>query len=134
MRSILRNVLLYASSLYLTQLLLDGLVVHGGIEAFVFGGLLLAIGFKVLKPVLSIISLPFNLLSLGLFSIFIVAFIVFLITLVYPAIEVRAFLFPGISFWGIEIHSFQASLLLSYCIISATIYLITRFIDWLFDR
>lgn len=134
MRGIIKNILLYAFSLYLTQMLFDGLLVHGGIETLLFGGLLLAIGFKILKPVISIISLPFNLLSLGLFSIFIVAFIVFLITLIYPAIEVRPFLFPGLMFWGFEIHPFQASLLLSYCIISATIYLITKFIDWLFGR
>lgn len=134
MRAILKNILLYAFALYLTQMIFDGLVVHGGIETLLFGGLLLAIGFKIIKPVISIISLPFNLLSLGLFSIFIVAFVVFLITLIYTPIEVRPFKFPGFVLWGLEIHPFQASLLLSYCIISATIYLITKFIDWLFGH
>lgn len=134
MRAVIRNILLYAFALYITQLVLDGLIIHGGIETLLFGGLLLAIGFKILKPVIAIISLPFNLLSLGLFSIFIVAFIVFLITLIYPAIEVRAFRFPGFMLFGVEIHPFQASLLLSYCIVSATIYLITKFIDWLFGK
>lgn len=134
MRPILKNVLLNAFALYLVQLTLEGLIIHGGFETYLFGGLLLAIGFKILKPVISIISLPFNLLSLGLFSIFIVAFIVFIITLIYPAIEVRPFTFPGLLILGFEIHKFEASLLLSYCIISATIYLITKFIDWLFGK
>ena len=82
MKAILRNVLLYAFALYLTQMIFKGLVLHGGIKTLIIGGILLAIGFKVIKPILSIISLPFNLLSLGLFSVFITAFILFLITLI----------------------------------------------------
>ncbi len=134
MRGILRNVLLYAFALYVTQMIFSGLVLHGGIRTLIVGGILLAIGFKVIKPVLSVISLPFNMLSLGLFSVFITAFILFLITLVYPAIDVKAFTFYGLSFWGIEIHKFYVSLLLSYCLISVTIYLITKAINWLFGK
>lgn len=134
MKAILRNVLLYAFALYLTQMIFKGLVLHGGIKTLIIGGILLAIGFKVIKPILSIISLPFNLLSLGLFSVFITAFILFLITLIYPPIDVRPFTFTGISFWGIEIHKFYVSLLLSYVLISVTIYLITKLINWLFGK
>lgn len=134
MRGILRNVLLYAFSLYITQMLFSGLVLHGGIRTLIVGGILLAIGFKVIKPILSVISLPFNMLSLGLFSVFITAFILFLITLIYPSIDVKAFTFYGLSFWGIEIHKFYVSLLLSYCLISVTIYLITKAINWLFGK
>lgn len=134
MRGILRNILLYAFSLYATQQLFDGLILHGEFKTLIVGGILLAIGFKILKPVLSIISLPFNMLSLGLFSILIIAFILFLITLIYPPIEVRPFIFQGISIWGIEIHKFSVTLILSYCLISVTIYLITKLINWLFGK
>lgn len=134
MRTIFRNVLLYAFALYLTQLLFKGLVLHDGMRTLIIGGILLAIGFKILKPVLSIISLPFNMLSLGLFSVFITAFVLFLITLVFPQIEVRPFTFGGVSFWGIDIHKFYVSLILSYCLISVTIYLITKFVNWLFGK
>ncbi len=134
MKAILRNVLLYAFALYLTQMLFAGLSLRGGLKTLIIGGILLAIGFKIIKPILSVISLPFNLLSLGLFSVFITAFILFLITLIYPSIDVRPFTFTGISFWGIEIHKFYVSLLLSYILISVTIYLITKLIFWLFHK
>lgn len=134
MKGIFRNVLLYAFTLYLTELMFDGLVVHGELKNLLIGGLFLAVGFKILKPVLSIIALPFNMISLGLFSILIISFILFLITLVYPPIEVRPFTFSGIQFWGIEIHRFYVSPLLSYVFISGTIYLTSKFISWLFDR
>lgn len=134
MKGILRNVLLYSFALYITKLTFSGLLLHGDLKTLIVGGILLAIGFKIVKPVLSVISLPFNLLTLGLFSILITAFILFLITLIYPPIEVRAFTFPGILFWGIEIHKFYVSLLLSYCLVSVTIYLITKFVSWLFGK
>ena len=134
MKTILRNVLLYGFSLYVTTLLFHGLILHDGIRTYIIGGILLAIGFKILKPVLSVLSLPFTIITLGLFSIFIIAFILFLITLIYPAIEVRPFVFQGISVMGVEIHKFYVSSLLSYCLISATIYLLTKFINWLFGR
>ncbi len=123
MRSILRNILLYAFALYLTQMIFSGLVLHDGLQTLLTGGLLLAIGFKLLKPILSVISLPFNLLTLGLFSIVIIAFIIFLITLIYPSIEIRPFTFPGVIIWGVEIHKFYVTSLLSYILISVTIYL-----------
>lgn len=134
MKAILRNILLYGFALYLTQLIFDGLILHGGLRTLFIGGILLAIGFKVIKPVLSIISLPFNLISLGLFNVLITAFIMFIITLIYPPIEIRPFIFEGITFWGIEIHRVEVTLLLSYILISVTIYLITKAINWLFGK
>lgn len=134
MKGILRNILLYAFALYLTQLIFDGLVLQGGFRTLIVGGILLAIGFKVIKPILSVISLPFNLISLGLFSVLITAFIVFLITLIYPPIEIKPFTFEGVSFWGIEVHSFYVTTLLSYVLVSVTIYLVTKAINWLFEK
>lgn len=134
MKGILRNILLYGFALYLTQMIFEGLVLHGGLRTLFFGGLLLAIGFKIIKPVLSVISLPFNLISLGLFNVLITAFIMFVITLIYPPIEIRPFVFEGIAFWGIEVHRFEVTLLLSYILISVTIYLVTKAINWLFGK
>lgn len=134
MKAILRNVLLYAFALFIASILFDGLVLHGGLRTLIVGGILLSIGYKIIKPVLSIISLPFNMISLGLFSTLILAFILFLITLIYPPIEVVPFTFSGLSFWGIEVKRFYVSLLLSYVLISVTIYLITKLINWLFSK
>lgn len=134
MKSILRNILLYAFSLYITQIFFSGLIIHGGFKTFFIGGILLAIGFKILKPILSIISLPFNIITLGAFSVIIIAFIMFIITLIYPQIEIRPFTFEGISLWGVEIHKFYVTSILSYILISVTIYLTTKVINWLFGK
>lgn len=133
MKGIVRNIALNAFSLYITSLIFEGLKLYGELTTLIIGGLLLAIGFKILKPALSIIALPFQLLTLGLFSACIIAFILFLITLIYNKIVVVPFFFKGFVFGGFEIHPFQVGLLLSYFIISVTIYLITKMVNWLFE-
>lgn len=133
MKGILKNILLNAFALFITSLIFEGLVLQSGLTTLLMGGLLLSIGFKILKPILSLITLPFNMLTLGLFSTCIIAFIMFLITLIYPQISVQSFFFQGVKFGGIEIHAFEVSLLLSYFVISVTIYLIASLINWLFS-
>lgn len=133
MKAILRNVLLFTFTLYVTEQMLQGLTVNGGWQTYLYGGIFLAIGFKILKPIITIISLPFQIITLGVFSIVIMALILFIITLIFPAISVNAFIFSGLSYGGIEIHKFYISQLLSYVVISATIYLTTKLIKWLFE-
>ncbi len=133
MKGAVKHIFLYAFALFITSSMFDGLTLSGGFQTLLIGGILLAIGFKILRPVINIITLPFNMITFGLFSILTTAFILFLITLVYPSIHVAPFYFHGFNSFGVEIHPFQVTLLLSYVIISATIYLITKIMLSLFD-
>lgn len=114
-------------------MLLPGLKISGGFTYLLIGGALLAIGFLIIKPVLSIIAIPLNVLTLGLFSFLTSAAVLFVITMFYPYIRVTNFRFPSITLFGATIHSFQASGVLSYVLISATIYFIARGLEWLFE-
>lgn len=134
MKKAFQHVFLNGFALFIASQIFSGLILKGGFMTLVIGGILLALGFKILKPILGIITLPFNILTLGLFSIFTIAFILFLVTLVYSQIQVRAFYFQGVNFGGVEIHPFSVSLLLSYIIISGTIYLITKTLLSLFGK
>lgn len=124
MKPALQQITIHTFSLYATSLLYDGIVISGGLISMVIGGFLLTIGFKILKPILTIITLPFHMLSFGLFSALTITFTLYLISLVYSNIKIESFDFPGFVFLGFEIHSFYASIFLSYLIISVTIYLI----------
>lgn len=134
MKRALQHIFINGFALFIASHLFSGLILRGGFATLVVGGFLLAVGFKILKPILNIITLPFNILTLGLFSIFTIAFILFLVTIVYPQIQVRAFHFQGLSVGGLEIHPFPVSLLLSYIIISGTIYLTTKIILSVFEK
>jgi putative membrane protein len=134
MKKILRDIAAFGISLYFTSIALKGLVVSGGVEAFLIGGTTLTIGEYILKPILSIIVLPFNLLTLGAFSYLINIIILLIITRYYTAIKITEFDFPGFTIFSLKIPSFHSQIVLSYLLISAMIYLIYRLLIWLFSK
>lgn len=134
MKKIIQEIIIGVVSLYLTSLLLTGLHVEGGFQTFLIGGLFLAIGEYILKPVIGLITLPFNVLTVGLFSSLSNLAILYLITNLYPNIRIEAFQFNEISFYGFSVPNFYASIILSYILISATIYVIRKISLWIFSK
>ena len=120
-------------ALYAASIIFSGLTIVGGFWGFFTASILVTIGFRILKPILNIITLPLNVITFGLFQAIVVAFIVFLITLIYPQMKITEFQFEGLEFAGVIIQPFFVSLFLSYIIISVTIYLVNRSLFWLFD-
>ena len=56
-----------------------GFIINGGIKEFVVAGILLGLFNLIVKPIVKIISTPLILLTLGLFTLVINAFIVLLV-------------------------------------------------------
>lgn len=133
MKGFLQETAINSVALYATLNLFSGLAVAGGFWGIFTAAILITIGFRILKPVINLITLPLNVITFGLFQALVVAFIVFLITLVYPQMQITEFQYNGAQFMGIIIQPFYVSLFLSYIIISVTIYLINRSLFWLFD-
>lgn len=133
MRGVLQQIVIAFIALYLTSLLLPGLIISGGFQGLFFASIFLVIGFFIVRPVLTILTLPLGALTFGLFSILITAFILFLITIVYSNLVITSFKFPGLLFFFFEIPSFNANIFLSYIIISATIQVIFKIFQYIFD-
>lgn len=133
MKRIIQEIAIYSFSLYITSLLFSGLKINGGILPIIIGGLILAIGFTILKPILTVLTLPLHFLSLGLFSFITSAIVLYITTLVYKNIQVKSFTIQKISFLGLNIQGFEANGILSYVIISGTIYIISKLLEWLFE-
>lgn len=134
MRKILRTILLYTASLYITSLLLPGIIVRGGLEDFVIGGAFLTLGHYIIKPILNVLTLPLKLITFGLFSFVVNGITLFIISLLYEKLHVSSFTFPPINLPILHTPSFFVPLPLSYIIISATIYAILRILSWVFEE
>jgi putative membrane protein len=65
--------------------------------ALLAASLILGILNSFLRPVLMLLSLPFLILTLGLFTLFINAFLLYLVAAVVPSFHVDSF---GSAFWG----------------------------------
>lgn len=132
MRNLLKDVVIQSLCLYIVSLILPGLKIYN-IDSLFLGGFLLVLGYKIFSPIFQIILLPFNLISLGLFSAVTTLVSLFIITGFVKSIQIHAFVFPGISFYFLNIKSFHLTLFLSFIAISVTIYVLGKLMNWVFE-
>ena len=90
MKGILIRWLILTVAILSAAYLLDGMEVQGFTSAF-FAAAVLGILNAVLRPVLIILTLPLNILSLGLFTFVINAFLLKMASGVIPGLEVHGF-------------------------------------------
>ena len=90
MKGILIRWLILTVAILSAAYLLDGMEVRGFISAF-FAAAVLGILNAILRPVLIILTLPLNILSLGLFTFVINAFLLKMASGVIPGFEVHGF-------------------------------------------
>lgn len=134
MKSLIKNSVLNGVSLYVLTLLLPGVTVAGGYTTFIIGGVFLALAFKILKPILNIISLPLNLITLGMFSFLINVLIFYIATVFVPEISISAFVFEGTSFGGFVIPRIELNTFLAYVAASFIHVFIVSALNWLIKR
>lgn len=82
--------LVNAAALYLTALLLPGIRLRG-LVATLIAAAVLGVANAVLRPLLLLLSLPLNLVTLGLFTLVINALMLLLASALVPGFEVRGF-------------------------------------------
>jgi len=134
MKSFLRGILFNAFSLFVLSLILPGVQVSGGVASYLFGGIALSLLFTLLKPILSILALPLNLLTLGAFSFLINVIIFYLMTVFVPTISITAFTFPGLTYAGFVIPSMHFNVLFAFIIVAFLQSLIVSALSWLIKR
>ena len=134
MKSILRRIVFYSVALFLTSQIITGLTISGGLTTYLIGGIVLSVLFLIVKPILSIITLPLNIITLGLFSFLINAIILYLLTIFVPNISISAFTFKGFAFAGFVIPSLGINNFSVFVVASISLSLIVGFLRWLTKR
>lgn len=91
MLSFILNLILSALAVYLAARLLPGVTVTGFFVAFIVA---IVLGFvnAVIRPILLILTLPINILTLGLFTFVIIGALVLLVAAIIPGFQVDNFL------------------------------------------
>lgn len=134
MKSFFRNVLFNSFSLFLISQLLPGVKVTGGLPTYLIGGIALTILLVLLRPILNILTLPLNLVTLGMFSFLTNVIIFYLLTVFVPGISISFFTFPGISYLGFVIPSIYLNTLFAFVLVSFLQSVIVSFLSWLIKK
>lgn len=130
MKGILRRFVFYTTALFLASLLLSGLVIKGGIPTYLIGGIVLTLMMFVLKPILSILSFPINMITFGFFSIIVNSIILFLLTIFVPNITVHPFILSHLSFFGFATPAIALNKWFAFLVASLVISGVYSLVSW----
>lgn len=133
MKTLLRNIAIYFLILFLLPLMVPGVTITGGINTLFVGSFVLTIFFLILKPILSIISFPANLLTLGVFNIFINGLLIYLLTIFVAEISVSAFIYQRSNLFGFTTPVLEFNTFFAYLYVALVVTLISSVIKWLIE-
>lgn len=131
MKSFFRNILFNSFSIFAISQVLPGVKVTGGFFTYIFGGFALTLLFILLRPILKLLTLPLNIITLGMFSFLTNVIIFYLLTVLVVGISITAFAFPGFEYSGFVIPKIYFNTLFAFILVSFLQSLIVTFFGWL---
>ncbi len=132
MKSILRALFINAAVLFLATRIYPGLIFDGQLKTLILATLALTILNRFVKPIIKLLLLPINLITLGLFGWVAQVLTLFLLTRLVTGFAVVPFYFPGWSNNGFVVPAMAISSFASYLIASITISILAQVLGWLF--
>ena len=131
MKRIFRSILINAAAIWLISQVVTGIVLERGIETLLVAAFALGMINLLIKPVINILLLPINLITLGTFRWLVNVASLFLVTVIVPDFKIVSFQFIGLTYKGIIVPALSLNLLFSFVVISFLISLVTSFLYWL---
>lgn len=131
MKTLLRYFLINLVSLWITTRVISGLTFTGGIKSLFLGAFAFMLINFLLVPLLKILFLPLNLLTLGLFAWITNVLALYALTTLVSDFALTSYTFPGFNFNGLTIPVYELSPFLVAIAASFLIGIITHFLQWL---
>lgn len=131
-RPIVRSLVITAVALWAaSELTGGGIVFERGFQTFAIVTAALSVSHHIIRPILNLLLLPVNLLSLGMFRWVTSVLLLYLVTLLIPEFKISYFDFAGVSWQGINIPAMHFAGLGALLVVSLVISFISSFFIWL---
>lgn len=131
MKTLLRYFLINTVALWVTTEVIKGLSYSGGFQALLVGGLAFTAINLVLIPLLKILLLPLNLLTVGFFAWITNVLALYALTTIVPQFKLVPYNFPGFEYQGFIIPAAYLSTLWVAMLSSLLIGIIAHLLHWL---
>lgn len=127
----LKLFLINSASIWLIAQLAAGIILKEGLQTLVTAGLVLTLVNLGVKPLINLLLLPINLITLGTFRWLVNVLVLWLVTAIVPQFQINAFAFSGFNWQGFIIPSLMLGKFWAFVLISFLISLATGFLLWL---
>ncbi len=134
MKDFLRAIFVNGVTLTLTAQIFPGLSYSHDLKILFFTSLTFTLINLCLQPLVKLLLLPINLLTLGMFRWLTGVICLFLLTILVPEVKIRSFTMPAFSQGGFATPQFYFSTLMSLITASFLISLISTSINWLIKK
>lgn len=132
MKTLLRYFLINLVSLWATsEILKGGLIYIGGFQTILLAALVFSGINLILIPLLKILLLPLNLLTLGFFAWITNVIALYALTTVVPQIKLTSYYYPGFEYQGFIIPAAFLTTFWVAVVASFLIGVLTNFLHWL---
>lgn len=131
MKKILRSILINLLVLYLGAVIYPGFVIKNDLKVLLTAAIVWYFLNKFVKPIIKLLLLPINLITLNLFSWAISMVTLLLLQIVVGDIKINPYQFPGLTYQGFTIPAIFINTFFSYFITSTLLNGLIYFIKWL---
>lgn len=131
-RPILRSFVYTGAALWIiTQVSGGGIKYALGLETFILAALAISIGNHFVRPVLNILLLPINLITLGVFRWVTNVLMLYAVTVIIKGFSVVYFNSSAVAFQGISIPAINLTGIAAFLLISFLLSFISSLLYWL---
>ncbi len=134
MKSLLRNIFINYLIIFLADLIYPGFTVIQNFKTLLTAAIIWLLLNKIVKPVIKLLLLPINLITLNLFSWLVGFLTLFLLQVFADGVKIQSYTFPGLSANGFSLPSFHLNIFFSYLVTSILLNTLHTSIVWLFRK
>lgn len=131
MKSLIKSWAIATISLYLTTLLIPGVKISGGIKSYLIAGVILVLLNMFLKPLIQLLFLPINLLTLGLLGWLVSVAILWAARMITPNLTINSFYFAGWHYQGFIVPAMRLSIFWTTTLTAFLLNLISSLMNWI---
>jgi len=134
MKAFLRAILINLLVVYLVDAVYPGFSILHDAKTLITVAVIWLLLNKIVKPIIKLLLLPINLITLNLFSWAVSLITLFLLPLIVSGVKISPYDFPGFSYQGFSIPSFHLNLFLSFLVASSFLNLFHNTIVWIIKK
>lgn len=132
MKNLLKNIFINFISFWIIAEFTESIYYSGKVSVILIASVVLSFINLLIKPILNLLFLPLNLLTMGAFRWIINAITLYLVTLFVPEFQIKPFTFPGVNFYGFVIPVLHFNLFFTLIFISFILAIMSNFTISLF--
>lgn len=131
MKGIIRSFVINTAALWAVSQTASGIHFEEGTATLFLAGLSLAIVNLLIRPLINLLLLPLNLITLGTLRWVANVITLYIVTLVVPGFSITGFDYPGFVYQGFSIPQLSLSPFFAYIVISFLISIVSSVLFWL---